>query len=356
MSLRPELLAAPAYAFTARAGVVKLDQNESAYDLPEPLKAEVARRLMALPFNRYPEIAAQTLRETLAARHAWEAEGVVLSGGSNILIQALIIAAGLGRTVLSVKPTFSVYALQAQVLGARLVEVPLEADFGLPLAALERELGRSSGVFFLANPAAPTGNLHPRAALERLADAAGENWLLVVDEAYQQFSGEDFSDLARHYPQVVSLRTFSKAWGLAGVRLGYALARPEVGRELQKALLPFSLSSLQVSVAEVALEHDGWLQARISETLGERKRLALELEPLVTLYPSSTNFLLFRVADAEATYRGLLERGVVVRRQDHLPGLGGCLRVSVGQPGENDAFLQAMRELFPRAQPEAVRG
>lgn len=353
MTLRREVLELPGYSFSARSQPVKLDQNESPYDLPEALKAEVLARLAQLPFNRYPELGAERLRTALAARCAWPEDGVVVAGGSNVLIAALVTAAGLGRTVVTLKPTFSVYALQAKLQGARLVEYPLGPDFTLPEAALAHELAAGAGLLFLAQPAAPTGNLHPWEAVARLAEAAAGNWLMVLDEAYGEFaraggdeSGDQGLALVERHPHLLSLRTFSKALGLAGARLGYALAHPEVAREVQKVILPFSVSALQQAVGAVALEHPEVAEARVAEAKRERERLLAGLRALpgVAPYPTSTNFILFRVADAQSTHAGLLERGVVVRRQDHLHGLEGCLRVSVGRPEENEAFLNALAE------------
>ena len=343
MNLRPDLLAAPAYHFTRRTQAVKLDQNESPYDLPDDLKERVLQRLAAVPFNRYPDIDAQGVRAKLAEVHGWPG-GVVVAGGSNVLIQALVTAAGLGRSVLTVAPTFSVYGLQAKLQGARFTECPLQEAFELPLKALKRELKQGEGVFFLANPAAPTGNVFAPEALLELAEASRDNWLFVVDEAYQQFSGSDATPLVRRYPHVVSLRTLSKAFGLGGVRLGYALVQDELAEQLQKAVTPFSVSALQVAVAETVLAAPGYAEHYVAEAKRERERLfaALQSLPGVTPYPSSTNFILFKVPDAARVFGALLQRDVVVRRQDHLPGLTGCLRVSVGTPPQNDTFLRAL--------------
>lgn len=342
MSVRPEVRALPAYAFEAHAAAIKLDQNESPFGLPAGLLARVMERLAAGEWNRYPELHPLGLAAKLGHRHGWPAEGVTVAGGSNLLIQTLTIVAGLGRRLLTVCPSFSVYALQAKLLGCELSEVPLEAGFALPVEALRTELARGAGVLFLASPMAPTGNRVPKADLQRVLEAAGPDWLVVIDEAYAEFSGDDHSDLATS-AQVVRLRTLSKAYGLAGLRLGYALAQPELTVQLRKACLPFWVSSLQTAVAEAVLEEEGLIEARVRATVAERERMAAELaaRPGVEVFPSVTNFLLLRLPDAAARYRQLLEAGVLVRRQDHLPGLRGCLRVSIGAPEENDALLAA---------------
>ena len=361
MSVRPEVLATPAYHFSAKPHTVKLDQNESPYDLPVELKQEVLTRLSSVSTNRYPELAGESLRAALAQRHGWLETGVVVGGGSNTLIQAFVIACGLGRRVLSVTPTFSVYSLYANLLNAELTEVPLEKDFALPTGSLKRELSRGQGVLFLTNPAAPTGNAFAEEGIEELIRAAAPNWTVVLDEAYCQFSGTDLSHFAQTYPHVACLRTLSKAFGMGGVRLGFALAQPELAEQLQKVMMPFSVSSLQLAVGLTVLEHPDFVAERVAETLRERETLARGLRALgIEVFPSKTNFLLFRVADASLFYDALLARGVLIRRQDHLHGLEGCLRVSVGTPQENKVFLEAVRgvldEQIGRVEEVGARG
>ncbi len=347
MSVRPDVRAARAYHFTARAARIKLDQNESPYDLPAELKTEVWAKLQNISWNRYSQLAAESLRAAIARFHGWDEAGVVVSGGSNVLIQAFVAACGISQRVLSVKPTFAVYGEQARLLGAPLTEVPLEKDFSLPLTQLLAELKRGPGVFFLANPAAPTGNVFARDNLVTLTETAAPDWTLVLDEAYGQFTDADLLPLVRANPHTASLRTFSKAFGLGGVRLGYALTSPDLAQNVQKLLLPFSVSALQVATGLTVLEHPDYVAVRAIEAKHEREYLFNELQTLsgLTVYPSRTNFLLFRVEDAERFFDALLAEGILVRRQDHLPGLSGCLRVSVGTPEENRAFVAAAKKV-----------
>ena len=356
MVIRDEVRRLPAYRFTHHPQPVKLDQNEAPDDAPELARA-VAGRVEGVQLNRYPAIHAVDLEAALAVRHGWPVEGVVVANGSNVLIQALTIAAGIGRTVLTVAPTFAVYASQARLLGAELLEVPLAPGFTLPEDGLVAALEGRSGVAFLADPAAPTGGRMDPPGVERFARAAHATgrWLTVIDEAYAEFAGVDHARLARELDSVVLLRTFSKALGLAGARLGYALAAPELAVHLRKVLLPFSVSALQVAAGLAALERPEAVAQRVTAVVAERERLAAALRtfPGIEVFPSVTNFVLFRVDDPGAVHSGLLERGVVVRRQDHLPGLEGCLRVTAGLPQENDAFLRALEGVLAA---EAARG
>ena len=344
MAIRPEVAALPAYRYTPHDQRVKLDQNESPWDLPEALRSRALQRVGQAAFHRYPQMHAERVAERIAALEGWPAEGVVVAGGSNVLIQAAVIAAGLGRDVLSVTPSFSVYGLQARLLGARLREVPLGPAFALPRRALLEALSDGSGVHFLAAPMAPTGNAIAADDVRALAAAGAGRWLSVIDEAYGRFAGSDFSPLARELEGVVSLRTMSKAFGLGGVRLGYALTTPELADHLRKAVLPFSISALQAALVETVLEEPGFVAERVAAVVAGRERLlaALRARPWLEAFDSVTNFVLFRVRDAAALDAGLRERDVVVRRQDHLPGLEGCLRVSVGTTAEVDTFLAAL--------------
>lgn len=367
MSIRDEVRDAPAYSFRTWPHRVKLDQNEAPADLPGALRERVLDRLRDVDWHRYPEIRAHTVAASIAQRDGWDSDGVVVAPGSNVLIQALVIAAGLGRRVLTVAPTFAVYASQARLLGAELTEVPLRPDgFGLDAQALAREARRGPGVLFLADPAAPTGNRLDDDAVAAVLDVASRHdWTVVIDEAYWPYANDHRLEQIRDRPDRLALRTFSKADALGGVRLGYALTHPETARQIGKVLLPFDLSVLQAAVAEVVLtdpEAAAARERRIATARRERERVreALSAHPEVTVYPSVTNFLLFRVPDAEAVHRAFLEEGVLVRRQDHLPGLDGCLRVTVGSESDDDAFLAAAERALatPRrsAPREAARG
>ncbi|WP_034386283.1 histidinol-phosphate transaminase [Deinococcus sp. YIM 77859] len=341
--VRPAVRAVPAYPFTPIDVPIKLDQNESPYDFPADLKALAAERMLARPWNRYPDLHADTLKASIAAYEDWDPAAVVVTPGSNVLIKLLTELAGIGQTVLTVSPTFSVYTLEAQLLGATLVQVPLNPDGSLPVAGLQAALRENTpGVLYITEPHAPTGYADTAAAVREVVEAAGD-WVVVLDEAYHQYSGTDYRALVREGENRLSLRTFSKAWGLAGLRLGYALASPQLAAHLQKLVPAFNVNTLTQTALEVALEHPDYVRKRAEEVRRERERIfaALQGHPSWQVLPSAANFYLIRTPDAEAAYRHLLEHGIVVRRQDQLPGLAGCLRVAVGTPAENDALLQA---------------
>ncbi len=347
--VRPAVLASPDYPFSPITAPIKLDQNESFADFPDELKDLALQRLRQLPWHRYTDLNAEALCEAMARHEGWSPEGTVVTTGSNVLIALLIqLSAMGGGRVVTVKPNFALYGLDAQLLGASLTEVPLREDLSIDTNAVIDVLGTSQGpapqgVICLPRPHAPTGSLCELDELERLAQASSNGWLLVIDEAYHHFTDHDARELARRHPHVVLLRTLSKAWGLAGLRMGYALASDGVARQLRKLVPPFGVSVLQTVCAQVALEHADYVKERVAQTLRERERLftALQGHPSWRPLPSHANFLLVRTPDAAQAHAQLLAGGVLVRRQDRLHGLQGCIRVTVGTPEENDAFLRA---------------
>lgn len=348
LGVRQAVRAVPAYPFTPIDAPIKLDQNESPYDFPAELKAEALRRMQARPWNRYPDLHADEMRRRIAHYEHWDEHGVVVTPGSNVLIKLMTELAGIDQTVLTTNPTFSVYTLEAQLLGAKLVQVPLNPDFSLPVEALKTELKRlKPGVLYIAQPHAPTGHLDAQADVLALIEAAPD-WVVVIDEAYHQYSGTDYRPVVRTHPNTVALRTFSKAWGLAGIRTGYALTNPALAADLQKLVSAFNVCLLTECTVEVALDHPEYMQQRAQEAIAERERVlvALQGHPTCQALPSQANFFLLRTPDADAAYRHLLQRGIVVRRQDKLHGLRGCLRVAIGTPAENDALIAAVNEMI----------
>ncbi|ADR36036.1 pyridoxal phosphate-dependent aminotransferase [Oceanithermus profundus] len=346
-AFKPHLLALPDYPYTARQALIKLDQNESPYGLPPELKAELAARLEALPLNRYPEMHAESLAERIADFEGWPEAGVVVGPGSNTIITALVAAS---QRVLDVHPSFALYKHAAELLGTPYRAVPLEEGFALPVEALLAALAEEEpqGVFFLPNPHTPTGHFFMQDRVQVLCEAAAQHdWLMILDEAYYQFAPADLKRQALGQPHLGVLRTFSKAWGLAGARAGYLLASEEVARVVRHLLPPFGVPAPTALAVELALEHPGYVTEAVEKVRRERERVYLELKahPTWTAYPSHTNFLLVRTPDAQAAFEGLLKRGILVRRQDHIPGLEGTIRVTIGTPVENDAFLQAAFEL-----------
>jgi histidinol-phosphate aminotransferase len=342
--VRPAVLASPEYPFNPIDAPVKLDQNESPDDFPAELKQLVAQRLVDAAWNRYPDLHSDALCAAIGRHEDWDPAGVVVTTGSNVLIPLLTQMSGLGRRLVTVKPHFALYALAAQLQEVALTEVPLQPDLSLDIPALKDALrsGGAPGVLFVSQPHAPAGSLAAFGDIVSLVDAA-DGWLVVIDEAYCHFGDSDYRAFARARPNVVLLRTFSKAWGLAGLRMGYLLAPPGIASNLKKLIPPFATSIVQTVATQVALENPQFMVERVRHIVAERERMfaALRAHATWTVYPSSGNFLLIRTPDARAAHAHLLAQGVLVRRQDSYHGLEGCIRVSVGTAAENDRFLAA---------------
>lgn len=349
--IKPSVRSQGAYTLEAPVSARKLNQNEAAEDIPADLKQEILTRAGAVSWHRYPEFVPHQLAEAIAARHGWRADGVLVGNGSNEVIQAaLTVSVAEGDVVVAPEPTFSLYKLLTGVLGGRYVPVPLGAGFRYDVDALvARAQAERAKVVVLCSPNNPTGSALPEGAVERLVRATDA--LLFVDEAYQEFGGPTAVELAKREPRVVVLRTFSKAMGMAGLRFGYALAHPEVAREIAKAKLPYNVNAITLAAAEVALEQPERFEARVRHIVAERERLAPRLAALrgVEVFPSQANFLLLRFHEVapEAVFTRLVEEaGILVRDVSRGPGLAGCLRVSIGTPADNDAVLAALVKIL----------
>ncbi|MBI4565560.1 MAG: histidinol-phosphate transaminase [Planctomycetes bacterium] len=341
---RREIEAMSGYSLPQPAAAIKVDLNEAPWDWPDELKEEAARLLKEVPFHRYPQEGAK-LTEALARRWNLPESCVLTGNGSNELLQAVCLAAlEPGRKLMMPVPTFSVYRQIAAVCGTHVTEIPLQDGVAYRpeewIAAIRRE---RPNVVLICSPNNPTGAEFPASALREVLDAAPG--LVVVDEAYAEFTDATARKWLPEADRLVVLRTLSKAWAAAGLRLGYLLAAPSATPQIRKALLPFRMNSITARLGLLALRHAPLFEQRIRKIVSERERLYAELASLpgVIAYPSHANFILIRVTAGVAG--ALLERGILVRDISDLPGLKGCVRITVGTPEENDAVLAALREV-----------
>ncbi len=347
--IRPEIRALRPYHVPDPGDLIKLDAMENPYAWPAYLRGEWAERIQCVAVNRYPDPAAKALKARLRRAFGLPPEmGLLLGNGSDELIQLVAMAVqGPGRVVMAPEPSFAMYRMIATFVGMEYVGVPLrENDFALDpeamVAAIERH---QPALVFLAYPNNPTGNLFDRAAMEAVLEAAPG--LVVVDEAYAPFAGDSFlGDLGR-FPNLLLMRTVSKM-GLAGLRLGYLVGSPAWLDQFEKLRLPYNINALTQASADLALTYADIFEAQTDSIRRERETLfaALEAIDAVEPFPSAANFILFRTpaGRARALFEGIRERGVLIKNLDgSSPLLADCLRVTVGRPQENRAFLHALK-------------
>ncbi len=310
---------------------IHLDKNESPFDLPHGLKRDLFRELSGIPLNRYPTAYPVELEEKIAEHLNLSPENVLVANGSDELIGLILKVFEGGHMVIS-SPTFGMYDFFAALEGIKIVDVPLDENF--ELGEVERFAGGARAIF-ICSPNNPTGNAHPRGRIIEVLETGAP---VVLDEAYAEFSKEGYLDLVRDFDNLIVLRTFSKAFGLAGARLGYAVASEETMKYLRRVLPPFSVSSLSLKAGEFMLEHLDYVRHVIRYIIEERERLYREFKDYA--YPSEANFILMRLN----AHDFLLKRGITVKK---LGGrLEGHIRVTVGRKEENNELIGVLREFI----------
>lgn len=327
-------------------GTIKLDTNENPYPFPPQALDEISAGLKDVCFPRYPDPLAVALRRDIAAYVGMQPEQVLVGNGSDELIFNLALSFGSGGKVVLATPTFSMYRIHSQIAGAEAVAVPREPDFSINAGEIIKA-ARITGakLVVLCSPNNPTGNATPLQVIEEIL--RNTNAVIVVDQAYLEFGGENCVPLLNKYANLVILRTFSKAFGLAGLRVGYLLADPKIIKELMRVKQPYNLNSFSQAAARIALKYLPAFKNQWQKIIADREQLlsALAVLPAVQIFPTDANYILFTTAiDAGVVHRELLARKILIRNlgQD----MPGYLRVNVGTPAENKAFMQAMQEII----------
>ncbi|HEX6084740.1 MAG TPA: histidinol-phosphate transaminase [Thermoanaerobaculia bacterium] len=339
MTARATVAAMTAYTLELREAEVKLNQNESPYDFP--FKTEVLAKIAKRDWNRYPDFESTTLRTALANAYGYEPEHILVGNGSNELLAAAVGAfVGPGTPVVFPKPTFALYEKLVTIAGGLPVPIDIDPTTGeLPLDAMVNTLTKLKGaVCIVCSPNNPTGGVLPANGLDALL-ATGVT--VLFDRAYGDFAQDTLPPL---HDQLVTFSTFSKAWGLAALRVGWLASTAATCREIRKVKLPYSLNIVSEAVAALALEKREVRDENVAKTIAERERmLAIMRARGVIVFPTKANFIAFR---SPVTFDDFLARGILVRKY------ADFLRVSVGTREENDQFLEALRSA---AVPAAAR-
>ena len=349
VQVRADVGVLPGYHSPQVDADVRLNTNESPFAPPAAWLTEYVDAVARLSWNRYPDRRAAELRAAIAGFHGVPGDRVFAANGSNEVIQSLLLAyAGPGRNVVVFEPTYQLHRHIARITGATVVAGERRDDFTLDPEHVSSVIaGSDPAVTFLCSPNNPTGVIESPDVLDLvLAEAHG---LVVVDEAYAEFSTWSALDRVNDDGRLVVVRTFSKTWSMAAARLGYAVAPTWVVEQLDKVVLPYHLDAAKQLAGTLAVRHVADMERRVSALVEERGRVAASLTDLgpagVEAFPSGANFILVRFHhhDAHEIWRRLLDAGVLVRDCSGWPRLDGCLRVTVGLPAENDRFLDALR-------------
>lgn len=338
------------YRIDALEDGIKIDQNEACFDWPDWIKEKIARELVAKNWNLYPSSYDQELQQAVATYAGVDAEGVCLGPGSNYLVTMLVsmFATNLRGELIIARPTFPLYEAHC-----RYFDIPYRLWLLEELEYSPASLGSlmPGSVVFFSSPNNPIGNTLPTEDLATLLADNPESYF-VADEAYYEFSRSNYAPLLADFGNLVLLRTFSKSFAAAGIRLGYVLSSAAFAAELRKIVVPFLLNQFTLISMTTALQDDRfarYLMERNQQVVEERDRLyqALDGNDGFRVYNTETNFLTFITAPERVDhyYLGLKNAGVIVRNISKGPGLAGHLRISVGTPDQNKKVIQAFANL-----------
>jgi len=330
MTARATVAAMTAYTLELNEAAIKLNQNESPFDCE--FKSEALARIAERAWNRYPDFESTTLRTALADAYGYRAENILVGNGSNELLAATIGAfVGPGTPVVLPRPTFALYEKLVNVAGGFVVPVDIDPTTGeLPLDAMVGALAKLRGaVVIVCSPNNPTGGVLPDGGLDELLVTRAT---VLFDRAYGDFALDTLPPLD---DRLVTFSTFSKAWGLAALRVGWLASTATTCREIRKVKLPYSLNIVSETVAALALEKREIRNANVARVIAERERVLARMRetPGVTAFPTHANFIAFR---SRTTFDDFLARGILVRKYADFS------RVSIGTREENDAFLEAL--------------
>lgn len=342
--VRPNIKALKPYraARHDHASGILLDANENSFGS--------ALTTSGLELNRYPDPFQRELRSRLAGLYGVQAEHIFTGVGSDEPIDLLIriFCEPASDSILVIEPTYGMYRVAAGINNVAVRTVLLDDDFQIDVSAVLKAVHEKTKIIFCCSPNNPTANLLRRADI--LALCSQVNAIVVVDEAYLDFAeSPSLSDQVHAVPNLVILRTLSKAWGLAGIRLGCAIADPSIISYLLKIKSPYNINALTGATALKALEFRDRVQQTTATILAERKRLADALRSVSSVrhvFPSDANFLLIRCDDAATIYSRLVQKGIIVRDRSSEPKLSNCLRITVGTPEQNDLLINSMKELL----------
>lgn len=326
---------------------VMISANENPFELDETVKLEVLSAVRQVKFNRYPDPLANDLRDMIAEANGLDRNQVILgNGGDELLFNLALAFGGPGRKMINLPPTFSVYAYNAGLTGTKVVNIPRLADYSIDEeAVLARVAEGDIDYIVITSPNNPTGKLANEEFILKLLDVS--DTLVLVDEAYFEFGRSTLRPYLAMHENLLLLRTFSKAFSMAGVRMGYFLGNESVIREFMKVRQPYSVDAVSQAICRVIYKNRAVFERAVDAIIAERGRVfeALKTIPGCSPFPSDANYILFKMDNAAQVWQQLFDRSVLIRDLSSSQYTEGCLRVSIGTPEENDRFLACLREI-----------
>ena len=354
MKYRNDLEKMPSYDGVERDYRIKVNANECNLNLPPLVEERVLTRLSRVAFNRYPNYEYDSLREQLARNFSVDEEQILIGGGSSEIIEKLFYAFGGSQSnkILYPQPSFSMYKIYAKAAEAQPLPFNLDDDYNLDvdkyISVIKSE---KPTLAVVCNPNNPTGNVLTVEQIEEIAKNIKDiECAFLVDEAYVEFYGKSSVNLIKKYPNEIVARTFSKAYGLAGARVGYMIANKEVTKMIEKTYMPYHMNTLSLATADIVYQMRDEFVPRIQMMIAERKRISEQLKKLnsVKVYPSATNFVLIHYNKAVELNDYLESLSIGVRSFGNAPRLENCLRISMGIREENDEVLAAIKKFISK--------
>lgn len=346
MKYRKDLKDMPSYDGVERDYRIKVNANECNLNLPPLVEERVLSRLSRIAFNRYPNYEYDALREQIARNFSVDKEQILIGGGSSEIIEKLFYAFGGSDShkIVYPQPSFSMYKIYAKAAEAQPVPFDLDDKYDIDVDKFIAAVNdNEAALAVVCNPNNPTGNVLSIDEIEEIAKNV--KCAFLVDEAYVEFYGKSSVNLIKKYPNLIVARTFSKAYGLAGARVGYMIARSEVTDMIAKTYMPYHMNTLSLATADIVYQMRDEFVPRIQMMIAERKRISEQLQKLngVKVYPSSTNFVLMKYDKAVALNEHLESLNIGVRSFGAAPRLENCLRISMGTRAENDECFNVIK-------------
>jgi histidinol-phosphate aminotransferase len=326
---------------------IKLNQNESPYDIPGKIKNKIIDKIKNKKWNIYPDFTPEDLYKKAAKYLKVKKENILIGNGSNEMIFTLFAATlETGKKVIIPEPTFTVYKLIASNLNADIKSVRLNSDFSFNINSIMQESCSPGSVTIISSPNSPTGTYVSRDNLKKIIDISGG--IVIIDEAYIQFGGESVINLINKYPNLIILRTFSKVFGLAGLRIGIMIGNKNIISELSKVKLPYNLNIFNLTTLDIIFDNINIINNNLKMILDNKKYLKenLSIFKELSIIPSAANFFLVKVKNSKWLFEKLLKFGILVRDVAYYPMLDNCLRISVGDKSENLALINALKKIY----------